>query len=181
MSLEHYIKDQIDQDLEALSKQQEYELQKLKKDYDKRISQLQRQYNDEVEQEIQAQVNTYLFYKKQESQFTRARFRQEKLDHLYQKLVPEILETSFGEHQLETFLNQASSSTSITITGKYAETLGRHIQAREHSVDISPSSELGLAYYNTSESTIELHISDLITQAQEKTISELTEYLSYES
>lgn len=181
MSLEHYIEEQIDQDLKVLSQQQEKEIQELKKNYDKRISQLQRQYTEEVEQEIQAQVNTYLFHKKQERQFTQARFRQEKLDTLYQRLVPEILETSFGQQQLQDFLHQASSSTSITVTGQYTETLGNLIQDQGYKVTLTPSSDLGQAFYQTAESTIELHISDLITQAQEMTLPELIDHLSYES
>ncbi len=175
MSLERFVKQEIQKELDAKQAAHNQQLQQLERESSREVATMERAYTSEVERAIESQVNLEAFQGKKAATFESATSLNEQIDTLYREALPEILSSPFGQAQVTEFLAQADKSTSFTVTGTKSELLtGLLSEFKSSQISVEESDDLGLITYTTGDTTIEFSLEDLIDAAKAKTLTKVT-------
>ncbi len=175
MSLSSIVSSKIDQELKDQVQTYQKEETLVAKQLKQRVSDIQRIYTQEVEQAVKSRVNLVAFLAKKDHSFEAGVELNNQLDALYQDLLPEMLETSYGKAQLQAFLAGATKDTAFEVKGMHTELLSSILRTAlpQASVATTSGTALGSITYTVDQTTWEFSLEDFLDTVQSKTLSDV--------
>lgn len=175
MSLERFVKQEIQRELDAKRASHEQKYQELERESAREVGTMERAYKTEVERSIDSQVNLEAFQGKKSATFETAQSLNDQIEALYVETLPEILTSTFGSNRVAEFLKPADGKTAFTVTGTKADLLTNLLSDfKKSQISVEQSADLGSITYTTGDTTYEFSLRDLIEAAKAKTLHKVT-------
>lgn len=171
MTLADLIQSQVNKDIESLETQYNSELQNIKGIWDNNLSEVKKVHSEKIEEAVSTQINFQKFQSSKNANFNYGYAVQEQLDKIYSDLIEDILESEFVYNLIASTLKDIPTSTTLTISGQYTQTLEKIIKPLKYQIKHhSNNSILGTISAKLESGHLEITIEDILDKVKQKTL-----------
>ena len=174
MTLVDLIQSQANKDIGKLESQYKAELKETKNTSDLALAETKKLHTEKIDEAVQTQINFQKFQQSKTSKFNSGYAIQAQLEEIYNQALPEILASNFVKTLIQDTLKDIPNSTTLTITGQYAQLLQSIVEKLGYKTNqVEDNTHLGTISASLEHISLEITVKDILDTVKQKTLASI--------